>query len=117
MSGQDLEQLRMHERFAAHDSEETVAGLFGLADQAVHRLGLDNLLLGRHIHPASLATKITTVDDRDVDERREELAAFHLAFKPFDRQHSLEAEVVCQLPQQTFVGFKQQPFGHAQIHR
>ena len=72
--GEHVEQVRVHERLAADDAEEDVAHRLGFADQLVERVGLDRLLLGGDVDPAALAAQVAAVDDRDVEERREELA-------------------------------------------
>ena len=50
-------------------------------DQAVQVVELDARLLGGHIDPAALAAEVAAVDDRNVEERRKELAAFEPLFK------------------------------------
>ena len=60
------------------------------ADQLVERVGLDGLLLHAHIDPAPLAAEVAGVDDRDVEERREELPALHPALVLVDRERALE---------------------------
>ena len=78
--GQHVEQVRVHERLAADDAEEDVAHLLGLARPACRkRVGRDDLLLGGDVHPAALAAQVAAVDDRDVQERREVLAALAAA--------------------------------------
>src|SRR5262245_50471174 len=74
MLGEHVEQMRVHERLAADDAEEDVAHRLGLDDELVHGVGLDDLLLGRHVYPAALTAQVAAVDDRDIKERREDLA-------------------------------------------
>ena len=101
--GQDVEQLRVHERFAPHDAEEGVAHLARLADQAMHGGSFDLLLLGGHIDPAALAAQIAAVGDGDVQERRVELAPFQsplvLPDRPDALEPQLEAEVTAAVGQ------------------
>ena len=116
MRCENLQQLRVHERLAADDAEEAVASLLGLGEQPVHRVEVDRLLLRGHIDPTALTAQVATVDDRDVDERRKELAPLHPAFESLNGQHPLEAKVVGELPQQALVSFEEEAFGHAKIH-
>ena len=73
---QHVEQLRMHEGLAADHAEEDVAHRLGLAyfQRIVDFFGLNDFLLGRHVHPAPLAAQVATVDDRNVQKRRKNLA-------------------------------------------
>src|SRR5216117_971787 len=68
MRAQQLEQLRMHEWFAAQDPKEGVPVRFGVGHGALEGLQIDGVLLF-HIHPATLATEIARVQDREVEER------------------------------------------------
>src|SRR5262249_33536070 len=70
VGGEEIEELRVHERLAADDAEEDVAHRLGLGDEAVERVERDGLLLGRHVHPAALAAQVAAVDDRNVEKRR-----------------------------------------------
>ena len=81
------------------------------ADQLVERVGRDRLLLHAHIDPAALAAEVAGVDDRDVQERREQLAAAQPPLVLVDRQGALEAHVVDELPEQPLVGFEQHALG------
>ncbi len=107
----------MHERLAADDAEEDVAHRLRFADQLVERFGLNDLLLGRDIDPAALAAQVAGIDDRDVEERREELAALEAGFVPLDGEHALQAHVPGELPEETFIGFEEQAFGQFRDHR
>ncbi len=116
MVGQDVEKLRVHERLAADDAEEDVAHFAGLMNQLVHGLALDGLLLGGHVHPATLAAQVAAIDDRDIQKRREDLAPFEALLVFLDRPNPFPAHVPGQLPEQALVGLEQQAFGHFQIH-
>ena len=70
----------------------------------------------RDIDPAALAAEVAGVDDRDVEERREELAALEPALVLVDGEHALEAHVPGELPEQALVGLEQHPASHAEIH-
>src|SRR3954465_6422033 len=61
MCRQDIEQLGMHERLPAEQTEKSVPMFFGIRDRSIQRLEIDRVLL-RHIYPASLATKVAGVD-------------------------------------------------------
>ena len=117
VAAEDFQHLRVHERLAAEDAEERVAHRLGFGDQPVHRRRLDLRLLGRHIDPAALAAEVAAVDDRDVEERRKELAPLEPRLVLLHRAHALEAEIPGQLPEQPLVGFQQQAFGEAEVHR
>ena len=106
----------MHERLAAEDAEEAVAHLLGLADQRFMAGRSIDLLLGGHIDPAALAAQVAAVDDREVQKRREELAALEPAFVALHREHALDAEVPGELPEQALVGGAQYSRTHLE-HR
>ena len=63
-------------------------------------------MLGGHIDPAALAAEVAAIDDRDVQERRKDLAALEPAFVLLDGEHALEAHVPGELPEQPLVGFE-----------
>ena len=117
MAFQNLKEFRVHERFAAHDSEERIAVLLRFIDQSVHRRNINGLLLVSHVDPASLATQVTAVDDGDVQKRRKELPFLHPAAMLHHGQRPFNAHVPDKLPQQSLVRFEQHAFCHAQgIH-
>src|SRR5262249_1275207 len=66
--------------------------------------------------PTALAAQVATIDDRDVKEGWENLAALQALLVALHRQDALEAHVPGQLPQQPLVGFHQQALGHLQVH-
>ena len=103
VSGEQIEQLRVHERFAAEDAEERVPVPFGVGDGAIERVQVNGVLL-LHIHPAALATEVARVDDGKIEERGEVFAALDAPLELLDRQHPLHAEVPGELPQATLVG-------------
>jgi len=116
MLGQHVEKVGMHERLAADNAKEDIAHLLRFAQQLVHGLGLDNLLLGGHVHPAALAAQIAAINNRDVQEGRKDLAFFQALLVLFHREHALDAHVPEQLPQQPFIRFQQQTTGQLQKH-
>ena len=63
----------MHKGLATEDAEETVSQLLGLVDDAIHRINREGLLRRRNIDPTTLTAEVTTVDDGEVEERREVL--------------------------------------------
>jgi hypothetical protein len=97
VSGEHVEQLRVHERLAADDAKEGVAHLLGFAHEAVPGVEADLLLLGRDIDPATLAAQVAGVEDRHVQERRKKLAALHATFVPQDRERSFDPHVPQEL--------------------
>ncbi len=107
----------MHERLAAEDTKEGIPHRLGLVDSAIERFDIYFSLLGSHIDPTALAAQIATVDNRYIEERREELAAFESSLMFLNTAQSLPTRLVGKLPQQTFVGLPEQPFGHAKVHR
>jgi hypothetical protein len=106
----------VHQRLAADDAEEAVPHRLRLADEAVEGVGRDGLLLVGHVHPAALAAEVAGVDDGDVQERREHLAALEPQLVPVDGQGGAEAHVVGELPQEALVGLDEHPLGHLQEH-
>ena len=103
MSGQKIEQLRVHEGFAAENAEKRIAVLFCLSDRPIESLQFDGIPL-LHVHPTALAAQIAGIDDRQIEERRKKLAPFDAAFEPFDREHSFDTEVPCEFPERTELG-------------
>lgn len=73
--GEHVEQLRVQERLAPDNAEEHISHLPGLAHQFVERLRADGLLLQADIDPTPLAAEVTGINDRHIQERREELPA------------------------------------------
>ena len=65
MCGQDIQQLRVHERLTAEDAEVAVAVQLGVVDDAVHIVQRDHFARGGYVDPAALATKLATVENRD----------------------------------------------------
>jgi len=116
MAAKDFQYVGVHEGFAADNAEEIIALLIGLADDARKGFDLDFFLLGRNIDPAALTTQVTTVDDRDVEKGRKEVAASESAFMLPDRPHPLKGKIVGELPEQASVGFGEESFGVAEVH-
>src|SRR5438128_1553120 len=81
--GEEAEQLRVHERFAAEDAKEDVAVPFGVGDRAVERVEVDRVFL-LYVHPATLTAEVAGVEDGEVKERREILSAPDPALEPPD---------------------------------
>ncbi len=117
MIGADVEQFRMQERFTAEDSEEAVAVLLGVADEVVHFGARDPLARRLHVHPASLASQLTTRDHADEQERREVLAALQALLVQLHAADALHAEIPGELVQQPRIGFSQHPFGERENHQ
>src|SRR5205085_2385111 len=115
--GQNLQQLRVHERLAAEDAKKAVADFFGLVDHLVHRRDVDRLLLGGDVDPATLAAEVAAIDDGDVEEGRKKFAALEPALVTLHGAHALKAHVVRQLPYEPLIRFQQHTFRHPQIHR
>jgi hypothetical protein len=63
-------------------------------------------LLGGDIDPAALAAEVATVNDGDVQERREEFAALEPRFVPLDGANPFNPEIPRQLPQKALLGYK-----------
>ena len=112
MTPEDLQQFRVHERFAAEDAEEAVAVLLGVVDDAIHLVGREKMLRAIHLHPASLATEIATVDHRNVEERREIVALLDALLEFLDRAHAFVAEVIGELPENPLVDGGDHSLGH-----
>src|SRR5207245_7755473 len=79
--------------------------------------GLDDLLLGRHVDPATLAAQVAAIDDRHVQKRREHLPAPEPLLVLLHGKHALPPHVPGELPQEPLVGFKQKALGHFPVHR
>src|SRR6185312_14736489 len=80
---EQVQQLRVHERLATKDAEESVAVLLGVSDRAIQRIEINRVLF-LDVHPTALATQVAGVDDRKVKERREIFAAFDAPLEFFD---------------------------------
>ena len=80
MLGEEVEQLRVHERLAAEDAEEAVAVGLGVVDEPVQVVEVDLDLGLIDVDPAALAAQIAGVEDGDVEERREIDAVLAAAF-------------------------------------
>ena len=76
MSRQNVEQFFMHEGLATQDTKEGVPHLLGFGQRFIHGCEVDFGLLACNVNPTALATKIASVDNGDVQKRREELPAF-----------------------------------------
>jgi hypothetical protein len=116
MSGKDIEQLRVHERFAAEQAEEGVAVRLRVADEAIHRIEIEGGALGFDIHPATLAAQVAGVDDRDVEERREVLAVAQPPLEALDGEHPFHPEIPEELPDAFRVGGAQGAKGELREH-
>ncbi len=103
MRGEDIEQLRMHERLAAQDTEIAIAVLLCVLHDPVHVRQRDPLSWRFHVHPAALAAQVAAVGDRDVEEGREGDALLEPRLELLDRAHALVAEVVADFPEQAQV--------------
>ena len=64
----------------------------GVGDGAIERVQVNGVLL-LHVHPTALTAQVAGVDDRDVEKRREILAAFDAPLELLHRQHALHTEV------------------------
>src|SRR6185436_7711405 len=93
----------MHERFPAKYSEKNIPVRLGVIDRSIQQRQINRVLL-LHIHPAPLAAQITRIDDREIKERRENLAALEAALEFLHRQHPLEAKVPRKLPDTPEIG-------------
>jgi len=116
MLAEHFQEMRMHERLAADDAEKDVAHLLAFANELMKSFRLDDLLLGGHVHPAPLATQITTVDDRNVEKRRKDLALFEPPFVLLNGANPLPAHIPGQLPQRPLIGLEQKSFGELEVH-
>src|SRR5207244_277709 len=76
---------------------------FRIRNRAIQSFEINHLALGFDIHPATLATQIATVDDRNIEERRKIFAALDAPFEFLDREHAFHAEIPCELPQAALV--------------
>src|SRR5438445_13545583 len=61
MGGEQVEQLRMHERLAAKNAKESVPVLFRVGDRAVQQLQIDHLPIRLDVHPATLTAQIAGI--------------------------------------------------------
>src|SRR5207237_112550 len=82
---EQLKELGVHEGLAADDAEEDIAHGAGLADHAMERGRRHGLHLGGDVDPAALAAQVAAIDDRDVQKRRKDLAAFDAGLVPLQR--------------------------------
>ena len=109
---QQAELAALRERLAQLEAGVAEGG----ASWQTSMLKLRVRLLMRNVDPATLAAEIAAVDDRDVQIRRKELAAFQPRLVFLYRTETFEAHIPEQLPQQTLVGFEQHSFGKSQVH-
>ena len=107
----------MHERLAPQNAEEGIAHGFGLIDSAVEHVDIDLGLLGCYVNPATLAAQITAIDNRNVKERGKELASLKTSLVLLHTAQPLPPGLIGEFPQQSFVGFPEQPISHAKVHR
>ena len=113
---ENFQELGVHEGFAAENPEEGVAHLFGFLNEPGHGFDVDFFLFGGDINPAALAAQVAAVNDRDIEEGREEFTPFEAFFMFVNGKSAFEAKVVSQFPDKSFVRLHQNAFGHFQIH-
>lgn len=116
VGGEDIEQFFVEEGFTAEDAEEGVAHGFGFADESIHGIEIDFRLFAGDVDPAALAAEVAGIDDRDVEERGEEFAAFEASFMFLDGAPAAEAGLVGEIPEEAFIGFEEEAFGEAKVH-
>jgi hypothetical protein len=82
VSGEEIKQLGMHEGLSAEHAEEDVAMAFGVVHDFVEFVQVHRLPWFVHIHPAALAAEVAGVENRKVEEGRENLSGgFHSLFE------------------------------------
>jgi hypothetical protein len=111
VSRQNVEKFFVHEGLATQDTEEGVPHLLGFGQRLVHGCEVDFGLLACNVNPTALATKIASVDNGDVQKRREELPAFQSCFMLLYAPQSAKARQVGELPKETLIRFEQQTLG------
>ena len=107
MSAEDLQDVSVHEGFSTDDAKEVVTLLIGFANNSGQRFEFNLFLFGSHVDPTTLAAEVATVDDRDVEKRRKELATCQSPFVLLNRPGAFEAKIPGQLPEQPLIGFGQ----------
>src|SRR5207253_1386907 len=103
MCFEKIEEFGIHERLAAKDSEKAVAMLFGVVDQIVQSGQIDRFAWRFDIDPATVAAQVATIDNREIKKRRKEFAAFDSPFEALDREHSLNAKIPGEFPNEARV--------------
>ncbi len=117
MTLENFEELGVHEGFAAKDPKEGVPHFFGFLNEPRHGFDVDFFLFGGDIDPAALAAQVATVNDRDIEEGREEFPPFEAFFVLVYGKGAFEAKVVSQFPDKSFIRLHQNAFSHFQVHK
>src|SRR5687767_14882529 len=115
MRGQEIKQFGMHEWLAAKDAKERIAVPLGVGDRAIQRFKINRVLL-LHVHPATLATEVAGVEDREVQERRKIIATANAPFELLHRKHAFDAEVPGEFPKQPRIGSANDAICQAREH-
>lgn len=102
---EDFQQIAVHEGFATENPKEAIPHRFGLGDGFVRCFQFDAVLFRTNVDPTSLASQITAIDDRKVEERREELAFLEPSFVFVNAQKAANAERPASFQEEAFIGF------------
>ena len=96
---EEIEEPRMEERLATEKAEERVPVRFRVGDDPVELLRRHHRPRRLDVDPASLAAEVAGIDDREVEERREDDPTALAGLESLHGEHAFEAEVPAGLPQ------------------
>lgn len=117
VSLKNLKEFLVHKRLAAKQAEKAVAHLLRGRNHSIERVNFDFMLFVGDIDPTTLASKITTVDNRDIKIRRKELTFLQTTFVFSNAADAFDTHVPEQLPKKPFIGLQQHSFRHAKVHK
>ena len=108
-----VQQLGVHEGFAAQKAEKTVAVGLGLIDEAMKPLQFNAFSWRFHIHPAPLTTQIAAVEDTQVEKGWEIDTLLGPSLESLHRKHAFEPEKRGEFPQGLGIGRAQYTHGES----
>ena len=114
--GEEVKQLRVHQRLAPEDAEVAVAVRLRVADDPIQLVKFNLAARRLDIDPASLAPQLAARDDRDEKERREVLPPLQSLFVALDGADPLDAHVPHELAECAGIGLGQHPAGEGKHH-
>ena len=117
MLREEVEQLRMHEGFTAKNAEEAVAVGLCLIHESIQLIEFNLHLWLVDIDPAALAAEIAGVQNRNVEKRREVLAALHPIFVQLHRARPFKSEIPRHLQQKAGIGGAQNTAAELKYHK
>ena len=112
VGGQQVEQPRVEEWLAPKQSEEHVAVRLRVTDECIERLERHHRPRRLDVNPAALALEVAGVDDRKMEERREDDSATLSRLEFLDGDQPLHAEIPAEFPEAVGCHRRQHVAGH-----